>query len=157
MYGVNGVGRAFEYDGTVLIPPIRSGMTVDTPHRIAEHMNHLFLAFPGGQLQNSSIGEPLDLERGHWCRGLCGLGDEITDLVPANAGVLTILAQNKIANLYGTSRGDFQIQTLSDEAGALPWTADKVGEPIYMDSRGLRSLSTTQAYGNFNIGTLRRR
>jgi hypothetical protein len=59
MYGVNGVGRAFEFDGTTFTP-IRSGMAVDTPHRIAEHYNHLFLAFPGGQLQNSSIGAPLD-------------------------------------------------------------------------------------------------
>jgi hypothetical protein len=152
MYGVNGVGKAFEFDGTAFVP-IRSGMAVDTPHRIAEHYNHLFLAFPYGQLQNSAIGAPLDW-RAITGAAAFGLGSEITDLIPANAGVLTILAEKKIANLYGTSSDDFQIQTLSDESGAIPFTADKVGEPIYMDARGLRALSTTQAYGNFNIGTL---
>ena len=152
MYGCNGVGEAFEFDGTVFTP-IRTGMDEDTPHRIAEHQNHLFLAFPGGQLQNSSIGEPLDWSAVTGAAAFA-LGDEITDLIPANAGILTILAQNKVANLYGTSAADFQLQTLSDEAGALPYTADKVGEPIYMDKRGLRALSTTQAYGDFNIGTL---
>jgi hypothetical protein len=102
MYGVNGVGRAFEFDGTTFTP-IRSGMAVDTPHRIAEHMNHLFLAFPGGAFQNSSIGAPLDWSAVTGAAAY-GMGDEITDLIPANAGVLTILAENKIANLYGRQR-----------------------------------------------------
>jgi hypothetical protein len=85
MYGVNGVGRAFEFDGTTFTP-IRSGMAVDTPHRIAEHYNHLFLAFPAGQLQNSSIGAPLNWSAVTGAAAY-GLGSEITDLIPANAGV----------------------------------------------------------------------
>lgn len=152
MYGVSGVGRAFEFDGTTFTP-IRSGMAVDTPIRIAEHKEHLFLFFPGGAFQNSSIGVPLDWSAVTGAAAY-GMGDEITDVLPNNAGVLTILAANKIASLYGTSALDFQLVTLSDESGALPWTADKVGQPIYMDARGLRTLAASQAYGDFQIGTL---
>jgi hypothetical protein len=83
MYGVNGVGPGFEFDGTTFTP-IRSGMTVDTPIRVAEHKEHLFLAFPGGAFQNSSIGAPLD-----WSAitgaAAYGMGDEITDFLSNNS------------------------------------------------------------------------
>lgn len=152
MYGCNGVGRAFEWDGTTFVS-IRTGQASDTPHRLAEHRNHLFLAFPGGMVDFSSLGLPRQflVITG---AGEFGVGAEITDFIANNAGVLTILSENKIANLYGSSSDDFQLQTISDEAGALPWTADKVGEGIYMDKRGVRKLSTTAAWGNFNIGTI---
>lgn len=152
MYGANGVGRAFEWDGTTFVP-IRTGMTTDTPTRIAVHKYHLILAFPGGSVQVSETGTPREWEVVQGAAEIA-LGDEITDFLPNNAGVLTILAQNSIANLYGSSKADFQLEILSDEAGAIAWTADKVGEGIYMDKRGVRKLSSTQAFGNFNIGTL---
>lgn len=152
MYGCNGVGRAFEWDGATFVP-IRTGQTNDTPHRIAENKNHLFLAFPGGMVDFSSIGAPRE-----WLvvtgAGEFGMGSEITDFIPNNFGALTVLAEGKIANVYGSSSSDFQLQTISDEAGAVPFTANKVGEALYMDARGLRKLSTTAAFGNFNIGTL---
>ncbi len=155
MYGCNGVGTAFEFNGTVFTP-IRTGMAVDAPKHIAVHKQHLFLSFPGGAFQNSETGNPLGWEVIEGAAAY-GMGDDITDFIPANAGVLTVLAKNSIANLYGTSSDDFQLETISDESGALEWTADKVGEPIYMDRRGVRRLSSTQAYGNFNIGTLTQR
>jgi hypothetical protein len=152
MYGCNGVGRAFEFDG-VTFTPIRSNMAVDTPHRIAEHKEHLFLAFPGGAFQNSSIGQPLNWSAVTGAAAY-GIGDEITDFISDNAGVLTVLAKNRISSLYGTSALDFQLVSLSDESGAQAYTAQRIGSPIYMDNVGVRSLATTQAYGNFNVGTL---
>jgi hypothetical protein len=152
MYGANGVGRAFEFDGTVFTP-IRSGMTVDTPHIVREHKKHLWLFFPGGAFQNSSIGAPLD-----WSAitgaAAYGIGDEITNAISDNAGVMTVLAANRISNLYGTSAADFQLVSLSDESGALAHTAQRIGSPIYMDTIGVRSLTTSQAFGDFNIGTI---
>ncbi|HQS38574.1 MAG TPA: hypothetical protein PK571_10140, partial [Methylotenera sp.] len=46
MYGVSGVHRAFEFDGTVYVP-IRTGMVSDTPTHITAHLNYLFLGFNG--------------------------------------------------------------------------------------------------------------
>jgi hypothetical protein len=152
MYGCNGIGRAFEFDGAVFTP-IHSGMTVDTPFMIAEHKEHLWLFFPGGAFQNSSIGAPLD-----WSAvtgaALYGMGDEITGVISDNAGVMSVLAANKVANLYGSSAADFQLITLNKQAGALAHSAQLINKPIYMDSIGVRSLSATQAFGDFNIGTL---
>jgi hypothetical protein len=152
MYGANGVGRAFEFDGTAFTP-IRSGMAVDTPHIVREHKEHLWLFFPGGAFQNSSIGAPLD-----WSAitgaAAYGIGDEITNVISDNAGVMTVLAANRISNLYGTSSADFQLVSLSDESGALAYTSQRIGQPIYMDRIGIRSLTTSQAFGDFNIGTI---
>lgn len=152
MYGVNGVGPAFEFDGATFTT-IRSGMAVDTPKWIAAHKEHLWFAFPGGAFQNSSIGEPLNWSAVTGAAAY-GMGDEITGFVSSTVGVLTVLAVNKIATLYGSSTADFQLVDLSDEAGAMPYTVDKVGEAIYMDARGVRQISTTQNYGDFQLGTL---
>ena len=152
MYGCNGVGSAFEFDGANFTP-ILSRMAVDTPTRIAAHKKHLFLAFPGGVAQFSSLGDPLVFDPIIGA-GEIGMGDEITDFIPDNAGLLTILAAGSVGNLYGNDAADFELQTLSSEAGALPWTAEKMGTAIYADNRGVRSMAATQAYGNFSVGTL---
>lgn len=152
MYGVNGVGKAFQFDGTTLTF-ITSGMTVDTPARIAVHARHLFLSFPGGSLQHSATGDPLT-----WTprlgAGELAIGDEITDLISNTAASLVVLGRNSVNILYGTSTNDWRMETLSDEAGALAWSAEKIGTPLYMDNRGVRSLTATQSFGNFSIGTL---
>src|SRR5690606_6102839 len=52
MYGCNGAGNAFEWDGETFVP-IHTGMTDDKPKHIAVHKNHLFLSFAGGSVQHS--------------------------------------------------------------------------------------------------------
>lgn len=151
MYGANGVGTAFEFDGTYFVP-IVTGMPVDAPTHIATHKNHLFLAFPGGSLQNSSLGDPLVFDAITGAAEI-GLGDEITGFIEDNANILTIISAKSIANLYGNDAADFQLEILSSESGGLPWTAEKMGTGIYMDNRGVRSLTASQSYGNFSIGT----
>lgn len=152
MYGVNGVGPAFEFDGTT-IAPILTTMPEDRPTRIAVHRMHLFLAFPGGSIQFSEPGEPMLVDP-ILGAGEFAIGDEVTDFISNNTEVLTILGAGSVSNLYGNDASDFQLQVLADDAGALPWTAEKIGTAIYMDNRGLRSMSSTQAYGNFSLGTL---
>ncbi len=152
MYGVNGVGSAFEFDGTTIVP-ILTEMPDDRPIRIAVHRMHLFLAFPGGSVQFSEPGEPMLVDP-ILGAGEFAIGDEVTDFISNNTEVLTILGANSVSNLYGNDASDFQLQVLADDAGALPWTAEKIGSAIYMDNRGLRSMSSTQAYGNFSLGTL---
>lgn len=151
MYGVNGVGKAFEFDGTTFCP-ITTKMDVDTPTRVIAHKKHLFLAFPGGELQHSGLGEPLSWSPITGAASL-SVGDDITDLI-INVGALTIFSKGSVSVLYGSDSSDWQLETLNDEAGCLPWTADKIGQAIYMDNRGVRQLEATQAYGNFSFGTL---
>lgn len=151
LYVVNGVGRPFEFDGTT-VAPINTGHPL-FPHRIAVHRNHLVFGYPGGEVNGSQPGEPFlyNGANGAWT---FGIGDEITDFISANATVLTILGRNGVFNLIGNDTADFELQALSNEAGALPWTAEMMGTAIYMDNRGVRSIASTQSYGNFTLGTM---
>lgn len=151
LYWCDGINPAIMFDGSVLTP-IETGMENDAPTAIAAHANHLFLAFPGGSLQHSGLGDPTLWAVAEGAAEI-GLGEDITALLPM-VGVLAIFGRNRAAILYGTSAADWQIKTLSDEAGALTGTAQYIGTAIYLDDRGVRSLSTTQNYGDFKKGTL---
>jgi hypothetical protein len=152
MYGCNGVGMAFEWDGSVFVQ-IKTGMDTDTPTHIAAHYNHLFLGFPGGSLQHSSIGNPYE-----WSpltgAGEIGIGEDLTGLMADVAGAMVAFGRNKIAVLYGTDSASWQLKTFSNDSGAIAHSGQKIGNPIYLDDRGLRSLTTTQAFGDFKAGTL---
>jgi hypothetical protein len=151
MYGCNGVGKAFEWDGSVFVP-ISTGMTTDTPEHIIAHKMHLFFSFPGGSLQHSAIGDPYT-----WTAvlgaGELGIGDEITGLL-SMPDVLAVFGRNSTHLLYGTSSADWELKQHSDEAGAIEWTVQRIGSGVYLDDRGLTSLSATDAYGDFAANTL---
>lgn len=152
MYGVNGVGKGFQFDGTNLIF-IDTGMVPDIPIKQTAHKRHLFYAFRGGSAQHSSIGDPLEWSAVTGAAEIA-VGDEITDLVPAAPENMAIMARNSVHMLYGNDATDWQLTALTSEAGALPYTAQKMGPIIYMDNRGIRALDTTSAFGNFEIGTM---
>lgn len=151
MYGVNGVGTAFEFDGTTLTPII-TGEEDDTPIRVVAHSDHLFLGYRNGRVMHSAIFNPLNYEIIQGAL-LAGIGDEITDMVPTATGDLAIFGRNKVAVLYGKNTENWNLLTLTNESGAVPWTTQLIGSPLYLDQIGVRSLDTTQSYGNFALGT----
>lgn len=152
VYGAYGEGPGFEFDGTV-VAPLETGMVVDKPKRVFEIANHLGLTFEGGSVQFSSIGEPLQWDAITGA-GEIGLGTEITDVLQANESAVVLFGQQKIATMEGRDATSFALVELTEEAGAEAWTAQRIGQTVYVDRRGLRSLSATQAYGNFKTGTL---
>lgn len=150
MYGCNGVGSAFQFDGTDFMF-IHTGMTTDTPIHITEHKKHLFLAFPNGSVQHSSITVPLE-----WSvitgAAEIGTGDEITGFVTLPNDALGIFNRNRTYILYGTAvagSNPWNLVNFSDEAGAIEWTPQRMGWPMYFDDRGLTRLDAVQAYGDF--------
>lgn len=151
MYGVNGVGAGFEFDGTTFVP-IRTGMATDTPTRIAVYRNHLFFAFPHGSVQHSSPGEPTGWEAILGASEI-GIGSDVADFI-ANIDSLIILGEHGIFALTGYDVSDWQLGTITREAGALPFTGQHIGSGLYLDNRGLRSIEATQRYGNFAMGTM---
>lgn len=132
--------------------PIRTGMVVDTPNRVTVFRNHLFFAFPGGSLQHSTPADPVSWEAVLGAAEL-GIGSDVADFI-VTADALLTLAKEGIYALMGTSVDDWQLSPISLEAGALPSTAQRFGPGVYLDNRGLRSISATSAYGNFSMGTL---
>lgn len=152
MYAVNGVGRAFEFDGQVFAP-IETGMPDDRPTRIFELSNHLGLCFPGGSVQTSSIGEPLIWDAVLGATEF-GIGTEVTDVLQSTETAVVIFGAQKIAIFSGRDAASFELAELTEEAGADPWTAQRIAKTVYLDRRGLRDLAATQAYGNFKAGSL---
>lgn len=154
MYGSNGLQSAFEFDGNALIPitvPLDS-VEDDRPQYIEAHRNHLFLSYRGGIVIHSSLGNP------HEYSALTGsaelsVGDEVTGMMSSVSSVLTLFAQNRVAVLRGDDSDNWVMDTLTDDAGADAWSMQNIAGPVYFDRAGFRSLSTTDTYGNFNIGT----
>jgi hypothetical protein len=156
MYGCDGANRAFEFDGTVFVP-IVTGMTLDKPTHIAAHRGHLFLAFAGGSVQLSGVGEPLSWQVITGA-GEIALGDEVTGLLAGYAGSLVITCLNRLGVLLGTiftgPDKDSELRIISEEAGAIRGTLQMMAQPTFLDQRGLRNLATTDQYGSFAAGTL---
>ena len=152
MYGVNGVGPAFEWDGSVYTP-ILTGMITDTPNHIEIHRNHLFLGFSGGSLQNSASGLPFD-----WTvvsgAAEFGVGDEITGISEIVDDAMAILTRNTTKILYGTNNEDWDLRTNADETGAIEWTVARLGRVRYLDDRGITELNAVEAYGNIKDATI---
>jgi hypothetical protein len=155
IYGVDGVNRGFEFDGTVYVP-IKTGMATDVPTRVAVHKNHLFFAF-GESLQFSGIGEPYQ-----WSplvgAGEIALNGAITNLLilPGNqtTGALGVYTRNDTNILYGTSSETFQLSTFNTGTGGLPFTSQNMDQAYVLDDRGVMNMNTSLNYGNFESNAL---
>lgn len=151
IYGVNGVGKAWSFDGSD-VRFIHTGMTDDTPNHIYAHKKQLFLSFPGGSVQHSVIGDPYDWS-GLLGAAELGIGDDCTGFAGGPEDTLIIFARNSIHVLYGSDTNDWNLTTYSHNTGGYPRSVQNMGQPFFLDDRGLRSLSTTQAYGDFRSNT----
>lgn len=119
----------------------------DKPFDLTDHRDHLFLAYPLGQLQSSNLGDPMTYTTS---AGLFGLGDEISGLVSLKGAVLGVFCRSKIQMLAGNSVSDWQMNPHSRTAGARYGSLqDNTGNALFLDDKGVISLQATQAFGNF--------
>ncbi len=151
MYGVDGVNKGFEWDGTYFVW-ITTGMTTDTPSHLTAHRKHLFYSFSGGSLQHCAPGKPYIWSVVIGAAEL-GMGDEITGLMP-EPNSLVIFSRNSTKILYGYDVNTWDLQNYRDEAGAIEWTLQSIGAGIFLDDRGLTGLVAAQEYGDFKSNTL---
>lgn len=150
MYGCNGVNRGFEFDGTTFVP-IATGMATDAPTHLKAHKNQLFFSF-AGSAQHSGIGTPYAWSAVSGAAELA-CGDNITGFLglagSETSAALGIYTRNRTLVLYGNSPADWNLVPYSEEAGALPYTIQFVGQGVTLDDQGITLLATTQNYGNF--------
>ncbi|MCK4869515.1 MAG: hypothetical protein KAS93_00220 [Gammaproteobacteria bacterium] len=145
MYACNGVSPMFEFDGTIYVP-LSTGNAADKPSHIAVYKFHLFFSIDAS-LQNSATGDPY-VYAGSGANEI-GVGDDIVGIREEIGNSLAILSRNKTRMLYGSDSTDFDLRTLSEEAGGIEWTMQRIGAMRYMDDRGFTSLNAVQAYGDF--------
>lgn len=150
LYGCNGVGRGFEFDGTVFVP-IATTMVNDTPDHLVVHKQHLFFAF-GASLQFSSIGYPYQWDPVLGA-GEIAMNAAITNLVilpgDQSSGALAVYTRRDTSVLYGTSSVTFALSTFNTGVGGVPYTAQTIDQAYVLDDRGVVSLNTTLNFGNF--------
>ena len=157
MYGVSGAGPAFEFDGLTFreIPGV-SGVPGVHPVLIAAHQKHLFLGFARGSVIHSELGKPTRFTAVGGASEIT-IGDYLSGMISGYRNTLFLFGRNKTVALRGTSTADWHLDTISEEAGAMPYTAVLMGQPLCYDDRGLRSLAATEAYGDFSIATITER
>ena len=147
MYCSNNVDNAFEYDGTTFIK-IRTGMGVDTPKYVETYNNHLFLTFPKGSVQNSSIQLPTIFSTTSGAAEIV-VGDEITGLSVESKDALAVFGRNNTYILYGTSSADWNLTTFYSGSGAVDKTVQKIHNTIFLDDRGITSIKSSLNFGDF--------
>jgi len=152
MYWVDGFNTAFEWDGTYAVP-LFTGMSVDTPRHLAAHKKHLFLAFQKGSLQHSSIGDPYGWSVVTGASEI-GTGGEITGLQVQPGDAMAVFNRNRIYVLYGTSSADWNLKTFSNDSGAGEYTIQNLTETMFLDDRGVTTLSAVNAYGDFAMNSI---
>lgn len=119
----------------------------DKAFLLRDHKNHMFWAYPSGQLQTSNLGDPLNATS---TAALFGTGQDITDLTSLRGKVLGVMMRSKVKLLSGSSATDWSLDDLSGDAGAIAGsTQDNGGNAIFQDTKGLTTLQTTQAFGDF--------
>lgn len=152
MYGVNGVSEAFEWDGTVFVPII-TGNTVDKPNHLEINEYHLHLVFANGSLQNSDTGAPYVWAGGG--AGEIGCGDDIIGLSKEVGSAMIIVCRNRTFALKGKNTTDipYVLDTLSEEAGGIEWTLQRLGTTKYLDDRGFMDVRAVLDFGDFNTST----
>lgn len=151
LYGVNGVGPAFEWDGAVLAP-IRSSVEAqnDRPTTIEEFSEHLFLGFRGGAVICSGTGNPLSYEAIDGAV-LFGVGADVTGL-GKTLTALVVVCIDRVSYLSGSDETTFQMLPVSEASGGKEDTFQIIGAPMFLDNLGVRDLQATQRFGDWRLG-----
>lgn len=150
-YGCDKVNRAWEFDGTTLAP-IVSGLTVDAPTHIAEHKNHLFLAY-GSSIMNSGIGTPFN-----WT-ALAGaaeiaVGDTVLGMKvqpgDQTSPVMFVGARDSFYTLYGSSAATpWNLVTFKTQGGAKEYSLQNLDQCYLVNEAGVTDVRVAQEFSNF--------
>ena len=164
MFMVDGVSQPHSWDGyTVRVIdhadlPSNAGFSPAPvyPTHVGAYDNRLFLAFPGGHLFFSALGDPSDWSAVNGA-GAIPVGGEITNLVNGPGNTLLVILEDGqgirvIKSVYTDAAGDFgfTMEELSNKTGALPDTAARMlGDIVFTTDRGPTTLQTSERFGDF--------
>ncbi|HXI98178.1 MAG TPA: hypothetical protein VNG73_04490, partial [Gemmatimonadaceae bacterium] len=169
MYGISTVGTAFEIwipsgygnPGGIIFTPIITGQGLttatfnydavgggDTPNRIEVSHDHLWLAYPGGNVSHSGYQTP-----GSWTvlKGADQryLGDDVTNMIGNINNTMIITTKNRLRIMYGDVLENFQLRDLNTEAGAYANTAQPIGGVCFLTDEGINFYDQSANFGNY--------
>lgn len=159
VYGADGVNPAFEIDESDIISPIFMDTSLtdapeaDTPFLVCAHRNYFWLAFTGGSLQHSIVGDPLTFN-GFLGAADYGLGEEITSITSVGGNVLVAQTRRQTHGFYQGDTNPWNKQLLADRSGAILYTAKDLGSVYSQDDSGITETSRVQEFGDFANATI---
>ncbi len=150
IYWTNGVDTAYMFNGSVIVPIRVAGMETDKPTHLAAHLSRLFLSYPGGSVQRSTVKDPLTFS------ALLGAGEmttgsEVVSINVLGKSTLVFLCQNSdsIWMLQGTSETDWDFSQYSDTVGAKANTVEGVNNLVFLMGNKFTTLQASQKFGDF--------
>lgn len=149
IYGVNGVGRAFSYNGEYFYKIVANPVAEDDrPRHIANHLSHLALGYGEGRVDLSVVGQPYNFS-GVDGASSWAFGDNITGLLELSGTMLGVFCRKSIWGLAGSTVDNFSPQVISPKMGAIEYTVADMAFPVYANVYGIYTLSQTQEYGDY--------
>jgi hypothetical protein len=152
MYGVYGLGAAFEWDGAVFTP-IVSDLGVDAPTHIAVYANHLILGFERGALIGSEINWPLSFKAVNDAFEI-NFGSPVRGLIDGVSTSLMTYGKGRIGYLTGSDTDTFELRDVTTIAGAKAESPVMGPKPYHIDDRGIRRLDASQDFGDWKMGSV---
>lgn len=150
---VNGVERAVQFDGTYCVR-IHTGRTddLDTPRHIAAHGSptpYLYLGFPSGGLSSTGGGHPT-----HYLGSpdpvTFVFGEPVTGLLSLNGQTLGVWTDRATRGLQGNNPSTATPFMVSPAINCIEYTlVNLVGEAVWCSYRGVETIRTVNAYGDF--------
>lgn len=149
VYGVSGAGHAFTFNNDYMFK-IRTGSDDDRPRHVSRVADQLALGYSSGSVDLSAEGLP-DLFDGEAGAQTTGFGEPIVGLLPLSGRALGVWTNRSIHALIGN---DLQQQVISPSSGAIEYTVTDMGIPVFLDFRGIGTVTATDRYGDFRAGRL---
>jgi hypothetical protein len=159
MVWVDGKSDIHIYDGSVVDVITSAFLPVGHyPILVGEWTNRLFLAYEGGRIFFSVVGDPTDFD-GTNGAGEILMGSDVTDFIVTPAGDLLVTMKDRIDVITDLTTEStsfaFRKDTFSPVSGAITHTVKRMlGTIYYADDRGLTNLEQTEAYGDFQASSI---
>lgn len=156
-YIVNGAEFASMYDGTFHIR-IRCGRPVadDNPRHVAAHLGVLHLGYQSGSVVYTAFQHPLSYLDRPDLSGVYNFGEPVTGLLTVNGATLGVWTDRATRGLQGNSPvsaggiGGYIPVMISPAINCIEYSlVNLVGEAVWCSYRGVETIRTTTAYGDF--------
>lgn len=168
IFGVSGGGPAFYFDGVRMnssgaitgpgnFSRILTGLPHDqeTPRSIEAHQGHIFLGYYSGIVQWSNSDNVLSFDPtlGNRDAGEQGFSDHVTAIKSIQGDALGVWTTKTFQMIQGQIDNPSGVYTsiISPTSGGIEYTVQPMETYMYADFRGIASVSTTNAYGDFQL------
>lgn len=155
-YLANGVEFAAMFDEQYVVR-IRSGRPIaeDNPRHLASHLGFLHLGFNSGSVIFTGKNHPLSV-LGQITSGVYNFGEPITGMLTLNGQTLGVWTDRATRGLQGNSPttvgggSGYTPIMISPAINCIEYSlVNLVGEAVWMSYRGVETVRTVNAYGDF--------